>query len=154
MTFYNKEIIRIGRQYLPGQRVVDHLANAKAFIDLNYCSAIDLPTIAAASFLSKFHFIRLFKKCYGRTPHQYLTEKRIQRAKELLCLNNTVAEVCYHIGFESPNTFAATFKKYVGVSPAQYRKKQFSIPVYQRAAPVLPLLKQFYYENKTHQPVG
>jgi AraC-like DNA-binding protein len=127
ITYYHAQLLKIKNQYYPKSQVAAHLIRAKRFIDENFYEDIDLETICDYSFLSKFHFIRLFKKCYGRTPHQYLTEKRIQFAKQLLRSNCSVSETCYRIGFDSTTSFAAFFKKYVGVSPLAFQKKQFSI---------------------------
>ena|SRR5579872_4671256 len=126
MTYYHEEVLRIRKQYFPNVHIADHLAKARVFMDENFCANIDLKAISEFSFLSKYHLIRLFKKCYGMTPHRYLTEKRLELAKKLLRTDRTVIETCFQIGFESPNSFSATFKKYTGLSPTAY-KKQFSI---------------------------
>lgn len=125
MTYYHTQVLKIRNQYYPKSQVAAHLIRAKRFIDENCCENIDLETISDFSFLSKFHFIRLFKKCYGRTPHQYLTEKRIQFAKQLLQSNCSVATTCYQVGFDSTTSFAAVFKKHVGVSPSAFQKSNF-----------------------------
>jgi AraC-like DNA-binding protein len=137
MTYYHQEIIRIREEHYLKPYISDHLSRAKRFIDENCCTAIDLQAISEFSFLSKFHLIRLFTRQYGITPHQYLTERRIQAAKRLLASQKTVMETCYHIGFESPNSFSAAFRKYTGVSPSEYRKKQFSIRFPQKTVPIL-----------------
>ncbi|HET6996288.1 MAG TPA: AraC family transcriptional regulator, partial [Chitinophagaceae bacterium] len=72
------------------QRVVA----AKIYIDENYQEPIDLDTISQQAFLSRFHFHRIFRRIYQRTPHQYLTWKRINKAKDLLSENKPVTEVC------------------------------------------------------------
>ena len=95
-------------------------------MDEHVCDKIDLQTVAGFSFLSKFHFIRLFKRYYGITPHAYLLEKRLELASQWLRSEYSVVETCFRLGFESPNTFSATFKKYSGLSPTAY-KKQFLI---------------------------
>jgi AraC-like DNA-binding protein len=63
------------------------IVNAKLFIEQNYASAIALNDISDEAYFSKYHFIRLFKKIYGKTPHQYLTAIRIDKAKSLLATN-------------------------------------------------------------------
>jgi AraC-like DNA-binding protein len=100
------------------------IVQAKLFIDLHYAEHIDLQQIAGKAFFSKFHFIRLFKKAYGKTPHHYLTQVRIKNAMQLLTEGITVAEACFRVGFDSSTSFAALFKKYYGVSPSDYREKQ------------------------------
>jgi len=125
MTYYHTQLLKIKNQYYPKQHSISPLIKARNFIDENCCENIDLETLSNFSFLSKFHFIRLFKKCYGRTPHQYLTEKRIQLAKQMLQSNCSVAETCYKVGFDSTTSFAAVFKKYVGSSPSHFKKSNF-----------------------------
>jgi AraC-like DNA-binding protein len=127
MTYYHTQLLKINKQFYPKHHIIGHVIKAKKFIDENCCEDIDLESISDFSFISKFHFIRLFKKCYGRTPHQYLIEKRIQHAKKLLQSNCSVSETCYQVGFDSTTSFAAVFKKYVGYSPSAFQKKQFSI---------------------------
>lgn len=147
MTYYNTQLLKIREQYYLKPCIIHHLTKARRFIEENYCDDIDLQTIAEFSFFSKFHFIRLFKRCYGRTPHQYLTEKRISLAKKLLGSNLTVIETCYHIGFVSPASFSATFRKHTGISPSDYKKKQFSISPYEKSAPILPFIKHYQNED-------
>lgn len=137
MTYYHTQLLKIRNQYYPKPQVIGHLIRAKKFIDENCCENINLETISDSSFLSKFHFIRLFSKCYGKTPHQYLIEKRIQAAKKLLRSNYSVAEACYQVGFDSTTSFAAVFKKHTGSSPSVYQKKQFSIGSCQCCVPNL-----------------
>ena len=96
------------------------IVQAKLFIDNNYSENIDLDNIADEAFFSKFHFIRLFKKIYSKTPHQYLTVVRIEKAMDLLRAGNPVSEVCYEVGFTSLSSFSGLFKRIVGLPPAAY----------------------------------
>lgn len=98
------------------------IVQAKLFIDARYAEHIDLRSIADEALISRFHFVRLFKSVYGRTPHQYLTYVRIQKAKLLLDAGTGVAETCYSVGFESIGSFTTLFKRYVGMTPASYRR--------------------------------
>ena len=77
------------------------IVQAKLFIDANYAENIDLDNISIEAYFSKFHFIRLFKNAYGKTPHQYLTTVRIDRAKQMLKLGKMVSFTCYSLVFES-----------------------------------------------------
>jgi len=94
---------------------------AKVFIDENYHDPIDLEEISQKAFLSRFHFHRLFTKIYRLTPHNYLTKKRIEKAKDLLAENKTVTDVCGEVGFESIGSFSTLFKKEIGFAPTYYR---------------------------------
>jgi len=94
---------------------------AKIFIDDNFSEPIDLDTIAQQAYLSRFHFHRLFSRVYRHTPHQYLTRKRMDRAKILLADNRTVADTCREVGFESLGSFSSLFKKEIGYAPTYFR---------------------------------
>lgn len=100
------------------------IVQAKLFIDNNYADTIDVNNIADEAFFSKFHFIRLFKKAYGKTPHQYLTAVRIEKAKQLLQADKSISDVCYAVGFESASSFTGLFKRLVGITPTAYALKQ------------------------------
>jgi AraC-like DNA-binding protein len=100
------------------------IVQAKLFIDANYSKQIDLESIASHAFFSKFHFIRLFKNIYNRTPHQYLTFVRIEKAKLLLKQGVAVSEVCYSVGFVSESSFTALFKRLTGRTPSDYKRRQ------------------------------
>lgn len=101
----------------------NRIVKAKLFIDKNYQNNIDLENIADEAYFSKFHFIRLFKSIYGKTPHQYLTQVRIENAKHLLRLNNSVSDTCLLVGFDSITSFATLFKKSEGKTPSEYQKQ-------------------------------
>lgn len=103
------------------------IVQAKLFIDSHYTENIDLGNISDEAYFSKFHFIRLFKKIYGKTPHQYLTFVRIEKALELLKENKPVSEVCYDVGFESLGSFSGLFKRIVGFTPSAYLARQQKI---------------------------
>jgi AraC-like DNA-binding protein len=96
------------------------IVQAKLFIDNNYSSKIDLNNISGEAHFSKFHFIRLFKSIYGKTPHQYLKHVRIEKAKVLLRDELHVSEVCFLVGFDSLSSFSGLFLKVVGESPSGY----------------------------------
>lgn len=97
------------------------LVSAKAFMDENYHLPLRLELISQKAFLSPFHFHRLFSRVYKRTPHQYLTERRMEKAKDLLGHNLPVKDVCNEVGFESLGTFSVLFKKEIGFAPQYYR---------------------------------
>ena len=103
------------------------IVQAKLFIDNNYANKIDLDNISDEACFSKFHFIRLFKSIYGKTPHQYLTFVRTEKAQQLLRTGRPVSEVCFLVGFESLTTFSGLFKRIIGVSPSIYLTQQQQI---------------------------
>jgi AraC-like DNA-binding protein len=99
----------------------ERIVAAKVFIDENYHEAINLDEISKQACLSRYHFHRLFSQVYKKTPHQYLTLKRIQKAKDLLSENKQVSEVCNEVGFESLASFSGLFKKEIGFAPTYFR---------------------------------
>jgi AraC-like DNA-binding protein len=101
--------------------IYQRIATAKIFIDENYHEPIDLDKISQQAFLSRYHFHRLFTKIYRRTPHQYLTQKRLNKAKDLLSENRAIVDVCNEVGFESIGSFSVLFKKEIGFAPTYYR---------------------------------
>jgi AraC-like DNA-binding protein len=101
--------------------IYQRIAAAKIYIDDNYQEPIDLDQISQRAFLSRFHFHRLFRQIYRRTPHQYLTRKRLDKARDLLAENKPVTEVCNEVGFESIGSFSVLFKKEIGFAPQYYR---------------------------------
>jgi len=111
---------RMTTEQYPNVYLYKRIVQAKLFIDHNYASKIDLGNIADEAYFSKFHFIRLFKTIYGKTPHQYLTVVRIEKAIQLLRANEPVKEVCFLVGFDSLSSFSGLFKRIVGQSPSSY----------------------------------
>jgi AraC-like DNA-binding protein len=123
-------------EFYPKIYLYRRIVKAKLFIDDNYAEAIDLDHIADEAFFSKFHFIRLFKKTYGKTPHQYLTYVRIEKAKLLLKEEVSVSEVCYTVGFDSVSSFTGLFKRMVGQTPSAYQQQSISKQLEIKTAPL------------------
>lgn len=103
------------------EELYERIVAAKVFIDENYHESINLDEISQKAFLSRYHFHRLFLRVYKKTPHQYLTLKRIEKAKDLLAENKQVIDVCNEVGFESLGSFSVLFKKEIGFAPTYYR---------------------------------
>lgn len=66
--------------------------------------------------------MRLFKSMYGKTPHQYLTDVRINRAMELLIDGETVKRAAYAVGFDSVSSFTGLFLRRVGQTPGAFQR--------------------------------
>ena len=92
------------------------------FIDSHLGAKLSIETLARQACLSPFHFARAFKAATGESPHRYLVERRIGRAKTLLAQRQlpiaAIAELC---GFSSEAHLARWFKRVVGVTPGTYR---------------------------------
>lgn len=97
---------------------------AMAFMDGNLENDICLADIAAHVHLSKIYFHSLFKAATGLTPHRYLQNKRLSRAKTLLVSSGLgFAEIASLCGFSGQSHFGSSFKKETGFTPREYRKK-------------------------------
>ena len=113
------------RPLAPDVERLAHLRDAKDLMDRSYAEALDLDTIACEAGYSRFHFIRAFCDTYGQTPRDYLSVRRVERARELLrTANLTVTEVCFLVGFSSLGSFSTRFKALVGLSPSDYRARE------------------------------
>jgi AraC-like DNA-binding protein len=123
MTYYHKEIERIKDICYPNQGQLDTVIGTRHYINNNLDKELNLNFLSHIRFTSKFHLLRLFKRYYGQTPKQYLTEKRIERAKELLTQGTNITETCFDIGFDSPSSFSTLFKSRVGVTPSEFQKR-------------------------------
>ncbi|GAB5901857.1 helix-turn-helix transcriptional regulator [Mycolicibacterium mageritense] len=108
----------------PGNRVLDR-RDQQIVIDYLHSeldNRIDLNALAATVGMTVSSFLRAFSAAFATTPHQYLIEQRIERAKVLLSAKSiSVTEISAHLGFSSPSHFATTFKQRVGITPTMYR---------------------------------
>jgi AraC-like DNA-binding protein len=107
---------------------VSHLRRARDLMDRRFAEPLVLTQVAAEAGFSKFHFARLFKEAYGETPGNYLSRRRVERAKDLLrSANLTVTEVCLLVGFSSLGSFSSRFTELVGRSPSAYQRAQVAL---------------------------
>jgi AraC family transcriptional regulator len=84
---------------------------------------LSLKEIAAASYLSPFHFARLFKKLTGASPHAYLATLRTRRAQLLLAETDlSVTEISARVGYASASHFTKAFRQSTGLTPRAFRK--------------------------------
>jgi AraC-like DNA-binding protein len=99
------------------------LSQAREFMRHEYGRPVSLPDVAAKANLSPYHFLRVHKRAYGETPHEFLTRLRIEKAKSLLARgSHNVTEACFEVGFSSLGSFSNLFAYRVGLSPSEYRR--------------------------------
>lgn len=98
---------------------------ARDYICSSLSKPVSLDSMAAVACLSPNHFLRRFREIVGRSPHQYLVMKRLERAARLLeTTDRSVTEIAYEVGFESPGSFSWLFRRRHGISPRQYRRSK------------------------------
>ena len=100
------------------------LKQVQDYIEEHLAEEIVIEDMAALIPMSQFHFARAFKAATGESPHKYLTQRRIERAKVLLSVTKLpVVEVAYRVGFSNPSHFTAHLRKVTGVTPKDYRSQ-------------------------------
>ncbi len=104
------------------EELYSRLNLARDFMEASLHLPLTIPQIARQACLSPHHFLRLFKQMFEETPHQYLTRRRIERARQMLLLSDTsVTNICFALGFESLGSFSWLFRARTGLSPEQFR---------------------------------
>ncbi|EQB30376.1 AraC family transcriptional regulator [Sphingobium ummariense] len=99
------------------RRVTDYM---RARLD----EEIGLEELAGLVHLSRFHFCTAFRKATGCTPHIWLVNQRIARARELLVMVELpVTEIALAVGYQTPSSFSAAFRKVTGVTPSEFRRR-------------------------------
>lgn len=115
--------LREGRQ--TGNEALDEIQRATQYFHENYNRPISIRDYAAQRHMSQCWFIRSFRQVTKVTPMQYIVSLRITNARNLLDHTNySVSRVAESVGYDNSLYFSRLFKKHVGLSPSEYRKKQ------------------------------
>lgn len=122
-------IAYILRRYVMGTgqmtAAVSSRAQMRRVLDMvaaNLAREISLEQMAEAAGMSPFHFSREFRKSVGTSPHRYIVERRIDRAKKLLGEHNlSILEISLDCGFKDASHFSRVFRSLVGMTPRDYR---------------------------------
>ncbi|TXH33410.1 MAG: AraC family transcriptional regulator [Rhodospirillaceae bacterium] len=92
------------------------------YVETHLSEKMDLAVLAGVAGFSVFHFAREFKQTAGVTPHFYLLQKRVQRAKEMLARTNlSLSEIALAAGFADQSHLARHFRRMVGSTPREFR---------------------------------
>jgi len=118
LTVRKSDLIELSRAGPVDRR----LRRAIEFMHDNYAGGLSLEEIASAAYLSEYHFARLFKEIIGVTPHVYLANLRLERARKLLAETELpISEVAALVGYHSQSHFTKIFKSITGTTPRAYR---------------------------------
>jgi transcriptional regulator GlxA family with amidase domain len=100
------------------------LKRAKEYMAAKLSEPISLADIAAATGLSRMHFAAQFRVATGLRPHEYLLQRRIERARELLLTSGRpLVEVAFDVGFKTQAHFTTVFARLVGETPNVWRQR-------------------------------
>jgi AraC-like DNA-binding protein len=103
--------------------IFKRISLARDWMEQHYQTALSLDAIAAVANMNSQHFLRMFRQVYLITPHQYLIELKLTKARHLLETTQTpINDVCRAIGFESVFSFSVLFKNRFGLAPSHFRK--------------------------------
>lgn len=103
------------------------VAKAKSYINANFHKEISLDDVSREVDISPYYFSKIFKEETGKNFIEYVTEIRMEKAKELLQSSTlSMKEICGEVGYADPNYFSRTFKKNVGLTPTEYKEGKSS----------------------------
>jgi len=120
---YGAAVLRPKRQYggLPRAKLV----RAVEYIQDQLDTDLTVSGIAQAVGMSPYYFTRLFKESTGQSPHQYVVEARVRKAKELLTTGKfTISEAAHHVGFVDQSHLTRHFKRVFGLPPKRLLESQ------------------------------
>ncbi|AWB65147.1 hypothetical protein C2869_01225 [Saccharobesus litoralis] len=94
----------------------------QSYLSEHFANDIDIDQLAERVSVSRSYLMRIFKKEVGMTINQYLTELRIEHAKNML-QSHSVTDTAFAVGFNNSNYFGTVFKKATGITPSRYQQK-------------------------------
>ena len=121
------QLIQIGKE----QRIVSLI---KEYLHDNFNSNISLEQLVELTNLNRSYLIRLFRNAVGLPPYVYLTQIRVEKAKQLLAKGESVADVAIAVGMSDQSHLTRHFKRIFGTTPGRYRSMSTSFKT-KRGAP-------------------
>jgi transcriptional regulator of acetoin/glycerol metabolism/AraC-like DNA-binding protein len=101
------------------------MRRVREYVETHLGESIDLLMLAGVAGLSVHHFARQFKQSAGVAPHAYLTQKRVERAREMLVqTDRSLAEIAFAVGFFDQGHLARHFRHMLGTTPREFRWSQ------------------------------
>ncbi|GAE36286.1 AraC family transcriptional regulator [Halalkalibacter akibai] len=123
------ECYRYSKQLRSSGHLPDSVLRAVHYIEMYYQLPLTIEDIANSANLSKYYIIRLFRETLNMTPIQYLQKIRLQQAIHLLRNSDlTIKDIAGKTGYSNDNYFNKVFRKVIGISPGDFRKRKHSIP--------------------------
>jgi AraC family transcriptional regulator len=117
----NVKSLRYSGKPIDGRR----MARVMEFIDANIERNFTVADLAAVACMSPAHFARSFKATCGRSPHQFVSQMRLELAKRMLAdPHRSVSDIALSTGFSSQSNFSRAFRDATGMTPGEYRASQ------------------------------
>jgi AraC family transcriptional regulator len=106
------------------QQLPEHkLKRAREYVDDNLGETLTVHSIATELAMSAYHFAHVFQQTTGQTPHRFVVERRVERAKWLLRHSDApIIDIAHDVGCRSQAHFAVLFRRETGVTPSDYRR--------------------------------
>ena len=113
----------IAKQIAPLPHAI--LQRVTEYMEEHLQDSLSLDQLARETDYSRAHFLRMFRATTGKTPHQYLTQRRIERAKSMLLEAETISltEIAASCGFSSQSHMTRVFREQVGVTPSEFKRR-------------------------------
>lgn len=109
---------------MPRSRQLQALCQVRDLLRDCLDEPLSLDDLSVEARLSPWHLLRSFRQAFGETPHDFLTRLRLERARHLLTVTSrSVTEICFDVGFSSLGSFSSLFRRRVGLSPAEFRRR-------------------------------
>jgi len=116
----------VGRRPLRYKLASHQVRTTLEYIDENLGSPLSVEVLAQVTGLSGFFFAHAFTEMLGYSPHQYILDRRLARAREMITKSkSSLAEIAYAVGFSSQSHMTSTFCKRLGVTPRVLRQSQY-----------------------------
>jgi len=139
------------------------IERAKAYMELHYSDSLSIEQLGAIAGVSPKYFVDLFKKTFGLSSNDYLTELRMNKAKQFLNRSDVkLRDIAHQVGYQDEFYFSRKFKQVVGVSPSVYMKSRrkkiaaygtgvagylLALNIIPYAAPLHPKWTKYYYDQ-------
>lgn len=118
-----KTVQFLARQKTETKETSEQLEKIRLYMACHITENVKLCEIAEHFYISEEHLIRLFKKNYHITPHQYILQSKLRFAMIMLrTTKDSIEEISNRLNFSDPRHFSAQFKKHIGIRPLAYRK--------------------------------
>jgi AraC family transcriptional regulator len=110
--------------YVKGGLSAAQVRRIKEYIEANIAGDLSLAVCARMVSLSTFHFAHAFKQSFGMPPHSYVTQRRIELAKERLAAGReSITEIAVELGFRDAGSFTKRFRNVTGATPSKFREE-------------------------------